>query len=215
MQDFFLLIFSCSCVSIAYLDDLGFTPSAVANSPEFPVYVNNKLCKDVDGIPGACTKRIKSNENITIKIDPLQYGYTFQLQCSKETGIDISQDVGSDKNFSYVINYPSFSSLRMFTCIGAIYPTDRSFPVSSKFEIRFVVVNRDYVSREEMRLYDYKGKSYLVLGSHAHYATVWDEINGKKIKSTFRNKSVCRVYNPDKVIAFSESMQARFNFYGI
>jgi hypothetical protein len=217
MKNFLILIIFftfLSCESIKYSEDLGMMISAVANSPEFPVYINNKLCKDIEGIFGACTKRLKSNESTQFSFEAQQYSYRMALQCSRETGIDLSFDIPKGQVFAYIIPNSAYSALRSFTCIGSIYPQDRDYPVSSKFEVRFIVIDQNYLGRESMLIYNVKGKNYLVLGQHAKYSTVWDEKNGKKITSTLKEKTIQQVYSPDKVRAFSESSHARWNYYG-
>ena len=213
---FISILFSFSCQTIKYLDDLGFSVSAMANSPEWPVYINGKFCRDIDGIMGLCSKRVKSNESVSIKFEKQSYDYRVHLQCSKDTGIDFSVDVPKINllPYEYVIKPEQFSTLRSFTCIGEIFPGDRTEPTSAKFEIRIMVVDASYAVREIMNLYKYKGKDYLLLGQHAKYSIVYDHKNGKEIRRTYKQETMVQIDDPSNVRALSESFSMRFNSYG-
>src|SRR5574343_458180 len=126
------MIFRASCESIKYKDAVGFLSSAQANSPEQFVLVNGKPCIDMDGIPGLCAKRIASNQTISFKFERQQYAYRVSIKCTAETGVNASWDVRQGEAFEYKITPDKFSPLRLFTCIGDIFPGDRSDPISSK-----------------------------------------------------------------------------------
>lgn len=211
-----LMCLSLACnTTIKYKDDVGFLVSAQANSPEFPIYIQNKLCRDMDGNLGACTKRIKSNESVNIKFDPQPYAYTIHLYCSKDTNINFSQDVKAGDTFNYSIQPSQFNTLRSFTCVGEIFPLDRVRPVSAKFEVRFIVFDEIYTNREQAYLVqDKKGRNWLVLGQYAKNSRVYDCLKNKCEWKDYLEETIVRVYSPEKVLAYSQSYAMRYNLFG-
>lgn len=213
----FLLAFSCE--TIQYVDDLKFINSASANSPEFPVFINGKLCKDIDGIPGLCSKRIKQTDEISITAEKQQYEYRIYIKCSKGTGVDLSLDIAAYTDFKYTIKPVTFPDTLLFTCLFEIYPKDREIVdpkngISSLAEVRFVVVDPRYIARESMFVSKLKNDYYLVLGSNAKYSRVWDFKKDKQIIWNVYNQAAIKIHSPDKVKAMSESYMGRFNNFG-
>jgi hypothetical protein len=206
----FVAIF-LACTTIPYSDDSGFLVSAQADSPEFPVFINGKICKDTDGIPGLCSKRVKSDEPVTFRMDPRPYSYTLQLACTKDLGVSQSFSVEKGQEFSFVITPDKFSTLRSFICIGEVLPGDRDFPVSAKWETRIKVVDQAYVQRETAYFMTKKKRTFLILGEHAETSMVFDQGEWKE----YKKKTAVEIKgDPTKVQAFSESHNMRFNSVG-
>jgi hypothetical protein len=195
-----------ACTTIPYQDDTGFLVSAQANSPEFPVYLNGSLCKDVDGNAGLCSKRIKSTDNLTIHFDAQTYAYQLTMSCTSPMDI-AAATVAVNQPFDLVITPAQMASLPSFVCIGEIFPADRNSPVSAKFEIRVVVYDSNYLAREAIT-FEKKGlDNYLVLGQYARSAWVNDGSGWKQYTKTTEVK----IPDPTTVQAYSESFSMRFN----
>lgn len=200
-----------SCASLKYSDDVGFLVSAQADSPEFPVFINGKICKDTDGIPGLCSKRIRSNEPLVIKMDPRPYAYTIRMACTKELGESQAFAVPKNAPFEHAIAPEKFSSLKSFICIGEIFPDDRDLPISAKWEFRAKVEDRIYAQRETPYIRAKGKKNYLVLGQYAKFSNVFDEGQWK----AYKEKTIVEIKgDPAKVVAYSESFNCRFNSIG-
>ena len=201
-----LLFLIVSCTSLKYVDDKYFLVAAQANSPEFPVSINGKKCADVDGIPGLCTKRVKSNTSIFIRHDARPYAYRFDLRCTKELGESQTFNVLKDSKFEYEIKPEKFLNLTSFICVGEIFPTDREEAVSASWKLFANVVDEKYVSREVLQFQESKGKLFLVFGQHSLYAMV----DGK----AYKEKTMIEVKSRN-VKAYSESHNMRFNSVGL
>lgn len=207
----FLLLFLVSCSNARYKDDYGFLNSSQANSPEYPVYINNKLCLDLDKRPGLCAIRVKSNQSIELKIDPQMYDYRLQLQCTKALDLDKSFDVEKQKDFSFVILPTSFSTLRSFTCIGEVFPKDRQETISAKFEIRFIVYDAEYIGREYAYFLKTSDSSVVNVGDFARSITVYYYEKGKlRLVQAWKSNPV--EIPSTQFYLYSESANMRFNY---
>jgi hypothetical protein len=150
------------CSSLPYQDDVGFSNSSQANSPEFPVYVDGHLCKDDVGNPGVCSKRIKSTDTITFHIDPQQYAYNLDISC--ETPVTIPPSISVPKNSPVDFTMTAPWALNNFVCEGEIFPEDRTQPLSAKWEIRVslddapnAVTNSDLLTVNNQDCHDMDG----------------------------------------------------------
>lgn len=199
---FLLIILVCSCQSIKYEDDLGFLNSAQAGNPEFLVKVNRKPCIDMDKKVGLCAKRIRSNETIVLSHEARPYSYMFELTCTKS--IDSNQTINVDVNepLEITILPQAFNHKTQFTCVGEVFPDDRKL-VSSKWHIRFVLVDEKFREREAIYLKKKTGKEHVVFGKYALFSTM----GGKTLK-----KKTAQKYTGGPV--YSESRLMRFNYYG-
>lgn len=201
---------SCSCINIPYHADEGFLNSAQANSFEFLVYVNNKPCKDMDGLIGLCSKRIKSNENVEFKIDPLQYSYRLNVTCTKELQYNFTKDYPANAVQKFIIPSAQYQGLKTFVCIGEIFPTDRPEEISFKWQIRVEITDQKYAYREQI----YKMKkglfNYLVFGQNAKYSRAF--YKGKW--HYHKNRAWIMIPRNVEIIASSESEMGRFNYFG-
>lgn len=209
----FLGLFFATCSSLPYEDDGYFRVSARANSPEFPVYLNNRLCTDTEGFVGLCAKRIKSNEPLVFKFDPQSYGYTVNFSCT--TGVVVpgaTFNVQAGDPFSITLNPQDFRSKLVFSCLGEVNPADREAPISSKFRVTINVVDQQYTARESIYIHNENGKNFVVLGKYAKWGRVFDQG-----KWTYYEKTTSvEIKGPvAQVRAVSESFAARFNFYNM
>lgn len=198
---FFILLTACSCQPLKYKADLGFLNSAQANSPEYLVKINGKFCKDLDGEMGLCAKRIKSNEKISFILDKRAYSYRLNVSCSSLVNFKLSVDVLENANFEFSIEPEAFQEAKSFTCIGEVFPQDRSESVSAFWHSRFIVVDKLYQGREEI----YSQDGALILGSNAKY-TLLNEDKIIKKKTAIKADGISKAY--------SESETMRFNYYG-
>lgn len=207
-----LVIVLTACASIKYADDAAFTASAWGNSPEFPVWVNGKLCVDTDGIPGMCSKRVKANEPLTYRLEARPYAYTLRVACPKEMGESFGVDVEAGKPFDHTITPDKYPTARSFVCIGEIFPQDRGEPISAKWEFRAKVVDPNYTMRETPYIAKKGKRSFLIAGQYARSVDVYDQ---GEWKHHDRAPVVEIKGDPEKVLAFSESFVMRFNSYGV
>lgn len=196
-----------ACSSLPYQDDIGFLVSAQANSPEFPVYLNGTICKDMDGNPGLCSKRIKSTDTLKFSFDPQVYAYDLTIACTNPISV-AGGSVGANQGFEISITPDQMQGLKSFVCIGEVFPQDRTQPLSAKFEIRIVVADVNYVARERITTTTQNGDTYLVLGQYARSAWVFD---GEKW-SLHTKDTMVKLKDPAKAKAYSESYNMRFNY---
>ena len=201
-----LLMGTSSCQSIKYQNDSGFLNSAQANSYEYPLKVAGKLCKDLDGVPGACIKQFPSDQPIRFRLDAQEYGYRLAVNCSDSINSDFSVDVEDEKPYEWKIDPHKFANVRQFTCIGEIFPEDRDNSLSAKWHLRALIRDGQYVARE--RIY-YHPEGYLVLGKHSKYAKVCHSGSCERHDET----TVLKV--PKTATAYTESEVMRFNSYGL
>lgn len=201
-----------ACQSIAYKDDIGFLVSAQANSPEFPAYVNGHLCVDMDGLPGVCSKRIRSDEDLVLRFDPQGYVYTLTLTCS--SGMPARPSVTVPANTSHVemIKPSEFIQFRSFSCIGEVGPQDRQPPISAKFRVNVTVTDAAYVGMDRIFHGNVDGKNVLVIGQYARAAWVFDQ--GKWTR--YDKATAVEVRDPpEKLKAYSQSFAMRFNYFNM
>lgn len=201
---FVFILGASRCTSIKYEDDIGFLNSAQANSTEWMVTIDGKVCKDMDGEVGACTKRIKSNQSPVLKHDPRPYAYQLRIKCTEGTDIDFSQDVEANKTWSYKIEAAKIKDFKSFSCQGEIFPQDRGNSLSALWQIRFLVVDVDYEKREIIQ----RNSKGFLFGRYAKYARACSAQSCKD----FKHKTVAGFKNG--VTAYSESEVMRFNYYG-
>jgi hypothetical protein len=204
-------LFFCSCVNIPYEDDKGFLNSAQANSFEFLVYANGKVCKDMDDQVGLCSKRIKNNDNLEFKIDPLEYAYRLNVTCTKELNANFTRDYPEKTTIKFSITPAQYQSVKTFVCIGEIFPTDRPDEISFKWQIRVEITDQKYLGREQIFIQKKGKQSYLVLGQNARLSKV--SYNGKI--HSYKNDAIVHIPEDAKDLkASSESYMGRFNYFG-
>lgn len=193
------------CPKIKYEDDIGQLNSAQANSMEYPVKINGKVCKDSNNQVGLCAFRTASDKSVVFHFDPRPYSYTLDIKCSSTIDSNYNVPVEKDRAHTYTIAAEKFRGVRSFTCNGEVFPHDRNNNLSASWSARVVVVDDSYQVRE--RIYWHK-EGYLVLGKYAKYSVVC-------------TGSACKAYSKATVVeapkhakAFSESEVMRFNYYG-
>jgi hypothetical protein len=192
-----LLSIAISCVyNLKYLPDLNFLPSAAANSPEYLISLNDKTCKDVDGIVGLCAKRIKRNEDLRINILAQDYSYTYNLQCSNNINFNKQADVPIHQAVEIIIPHDIYAAVNIFNCSIDITPHDRPEPIASFAAFRIVVMDATYMALPEISRYN----KYLVLGQHAYKSIVFENdnikmLNKKTYYETKAEKAVVESYN--------------------
>lgn len=198
-----------SCGGIPYKDDLGYKVSAQANSHEFPIRVNGRLCKDIDGKPGACTIQIKSNEPLILRFDPMSYGYQFIPECTQGVQNPGGATVEQNKVFTWTVNPSDFAEFTAFTCRGQIAPNDRAMPISALFRITVLVVDQAYEGREGIYIQDMDNKKYAVFGQYCRMA--WARDAGKWTRYD-KTTAIEIKGNPDEFEAYCESYAMRYNY---
>lgn len=202
-----VVVFGLGCQNLPYQPDSGFLNPAQAEYYGFPILVNSKSCKDLDGNMGACVAQVKSDQAVVITLDSRPYAYRLNVDCSFPLGVDYPVDVQPGVTKEIRIEPELFRDWLTFTCRGEIEPWDRSQKVSAQWHVRVLVYDTNYKSREI--IYVTKDRKYVVLGAHAKYGTVCDS------KGCFltTEKTVVPVRGPVKM-AYSESEIMRFNQYG-
>lgn len=204
-----LLLFSfISCAPSHFANDSEYPVAASVNSPEFPVYVNGIICKDMDSITGFCTKRI-ANTGFKLTIDPRPYPYKVAVTCNTTIPFSKELDAPGNAHIDIVVDASYYKGQDSFACLGQIFPIDGRESVSSKFDIRFRVVGEKYAAREEIYEAPIGSTPSLILGDYALHSTVC-------------GPGGCRQYSKAPYVtldkfghtyAYSESYQMRFNYY--
>lgn len=207
----------CQHDPITYEPDTTFLVAADAGSPEFLVYINDGICRDMTGQVGLCARKLKSGEDIAFRTEPQAYAYRVHLVCSESVTGDQSFDIQQGQAWSYEIPYDKYKSARGFLCIGEVFPNDRPTTVSARFEVRFAVVDVHFVDRERIQVrQDGKGL-VVVLGAHAAYGRVCVAAGSGDEESceNIHESPVVHVAEgkPEEVFAWSESENMRFNYY--
>jgi hypothetical protein len=162
----------------------------------------------MDGNPGLCSKRIRSGDTLALRFDPQPYAYDLAVSCSRPMQVP-GASIPKDQPFELRIEPAQMAGLLSFVCIGEIFPQDRDQQVSSKWEVRIVVTDKAYVSREAITPIEKDGKHYLVLGQYARSAWVFD---GKRWKHHSKD-TVVEVPDPSRAQAVSESLAMRYNYW--
>lgn len=199
-----------ACSTLQYQDDIGFLVSAQANSPEFPIYLNGALCKDNDGNPGLCSKRISTADTLTIHFDPQAYAYNLTVDCTSPMVVP-GATVPLGQPFDLAITPAEIGGLKTFICEGFIFPQDRATPVNAMFDVRVVISDANYVPREAITTTVQNGDTYLVLGQYARNSWVFDG----KGWSLHTQDTMVKLDTLVGVQAYSESFSGRFNFYSL
>lgn len=186
------------CINLKFEKDLNFMGSAIANSPEFLVNLNNKPCVDTDDMVGYCAKRVKSNQDLVISILPQQYAYNFILDCTDAINSDFKADVlPTNEPFTHTIKAEKYGKATLFNCTVDILPQDRPEPVSAFARFQVVVVDGEYVTLDSVVS---QGR-YLVLGRHSYYSSV----GGK----TFKEKTWLKDQDGPVIV---ESYHMRYSY---
>lgn len=204
---FVLLLFGCN--TIKYQDDIGYLNSAQAGSYEFPVKIGRSVCKDMNNEVGLCSTRLPNNQDLNIEIEPQPYAYTYVLTCSSALDVNHSANILANTAATIIVPFTHYGALKAFTCIVQINPMDRQ-KVSAQAEVRVVLFDANYQAREKMYTIELKGDNYLVLGQHARHSIVCER---NKCKS-YNKDTIIKIKEPRELLAYSESYQMRYNYYG-
>ena len=207
---FLSLLIVAGCANpLPYQDDLGVSMnSAQANDPEFPVFINGTLCKDMDSNAGLCSKRITSKDNLVFHFDPQTYTYDLTITCTDPIGILSPETVPVGLPIDVTVTPMQMKGLKFFICAGQVFPQDRPQPLSASFDVRVVVRDAAFLQREAMLLTPINGKSTLILGAYARKAWVFDQ--GKW--NSYDQKTEIEIKDPVHLQAMSESYLMRYNF---
>lgn len=202
MKNFILFLFVIiGCQDLKYMDDKFALSSALAGSYEYPIFLQKKLCLDLNRRPGLCSLHHRKNQTFHIEVDPRPYSYTFAIKCSKGI-LEKRVDISKRKRLSMEISPDTFKDLSGFTCIGEIFPHNRE-TVSARFNFLVRLVKEDYIFREDPHKYS-DGESLLAVGRHSLYTTIDTK--------TYRKKTIIPFNYDTKV--YTESYNMRFNQHG-
>lgn len=204
MKVFILLVFILiGCTQLKYKSDIGFLNSAQANSPEFPLKINGKTCKDSEGKIGLCSFRIKSDEDLRINLLSWPEDRKINFTCSDNIDFNKSFHVPKKKDFTASITSLDFSDDLSFTCIVKIFRANDEQKISYMAKFHITIVDSKYQGREEI----YRLNDHLIIGQHSYYTI----INGK----AYRHKTSHRIKKENDVLkVLSVSEMGRINSYG-
>ncbi len=195
-----LIIIAASCNHVEYESDVAFMNSSDANSFEFPVYINNKMCVDLNRNPGLCVLHHNKSNTLTLTVDPRPYTYKLDLFCPEQNVMD-GWTVPKGKKFTHSFDRGDLLASRSMVCIGEIFPRNRGL-VSAKFSFVVKLVDSEYIKRNKIMAFPNEG--LLVIGNHALYTT--------ENRLTKRKRTTLKLKKNQKV--YSESHNMRFNAYG-
>lgn len=205
---FLFLLFSCTTSKITYIDDTAFLQPAIANSPEELVSVNSHPCIDIEGLPGMCSLRVFEGSTIDLTVSGKPYPFQLSISCSDAVKFDKEISVEAKTITKLIIPVPLLEITKSFTCIGEIYPQDRSQQISSKFELRVKIIDKNYEVLETPRIISKEGNTYVVVGKYALHTFVKD--NG--IWKYYFKDSIVKV-SGNKLIIMTESFSGRKSFF--
>jgi len=189
------------CQDLKYKDDKFSMSSAVAGSYEYPIFLQKKLCLDLNHRPGLCALHHKKNQAFKIEVDPRPYSYTFYIKCTNGI-LEKKVDISKQKRLSIEISSDILNNHKGFSCIGEVFPHDRN-SISARFNFIVRLVKNDYMYREDPYLHN-EGRKALSMGRYSLYTTVGPKTYKKKTTIPF---------NAD-TRAYTESYSMRFNQYG-
>ena len=192
-----------ACNDLEFERDITFINSAMANSPEFYIKLNNVDCKDVEGMIGFCAKRIRSDQDITISALPQQYDYQFMLDCTDYINSDIAFIVPKGTLLIHKLPHIKYEDVNLFNCTVDILPEDRSEPIAAFARFQVVVVDNQYTSLPVVMRYD----DYIILGKYAYKSLVFE---GSKLT----NLNEVTTYETTSNKAIVESYNMRYTYYG-
>lgn len=204
MKYLFLILVLLSCAKLEYKTDIGFLNSAQANSPEFPIKINNKTCKDSNGQAGLCSFRLKSDKDLNIDLLKWPEERRINFTCTDNIDFNKTFHVPKKNDFSVSITPSDFSSALSFACIIKIYRGNDEQRIAYMAKFHITVIDSKYQEREEI----YKLGESLVIGQHSMITV----INGKSYKKKTTYKPKKKEQNT-QVISVSE--MGRINTYGL
>lgn len=201
-----LLLFIFACGGIKFEKDLGFVPSAVANSPEVYVLINGAPCKDADGLVGFCAKRLKTDQTFSMKVPAHPYDYLASFDCTDSVQSQPEQlTVLAGLEHTFEIPATNYGDARVFNCSLTIRPLDRPEPIASFVRVSVVLLSADYTRLESPTL-----QQGALVGGKYSYSIAWEDQSGK-----WRYAKTSPVLKaPGLKRAIVESYSARLAYYG-
>lgn len=161
-----LALAACGCKPLKYVADTEFISSATANSPEYFVSIDGRPCKDMDGIIGFCSKRLKKNLPFKVKVDPRPYTYKAIFDCTNTVQTQpesVTVQAMAERVFEIpAINY---GAERIFNCSLFITPMDRPEPIGAFARMQVNLIDEDYTILEKPAY----GNEWLLFGQHSLY----------------------------------------------
>lgn len=199
-----LALMIAGCQALPYKDDHAFINSGDAGRSEIPILVEGKPCVDYLDQPGACVVRIKSDDDLRLRMLPLGYGGNLNLDC----GDSLSQYRGvypvvPDHGWELTIKQEDMAELRLFSCKGKVVAGDRADPQSATFLVVVEIVFHEYTEREMPTVVDGR----LVMGQYSRrvYYCRGKRCYLKKKKTSLRDAESIQY-------AVSESYRMRYNY---
>lgn len=173
--------FMYGCNAPKYVADIGFIPSATANSPEFPVFIEGTVCKDLKGQVGLCALRQDADKDFVVDFYAQPYDYELTFNCSSNVpGYPVSWLVVRNTDFKVTVPRTVFPKEKVFTCSAIITPKDRPEPIGSFARMTVTVVDSGYQRLEN----PYITKGYLVMGEHTLYGKYRDRDGWHTVEKT-------------------------------
>lgn len=196
---------AAACVGLEYEEDLLVMGSAAAGSPEFPVTVNGKLCRDNDGLPGFCAVRHQRGADFEVRVETLQYDATVEWDCTRavQPFTETYTVRKGDPAKKLTVGKEMFGLSRVFSCTVKVLPLDRPEPIASFARISVSLVDEKYIALPR----PYPSGRGFVFGSNAHY------VKYKDAAGWHEGKKLTAVKSETVSMAFVESYGARHAVY--
>lgn len=195
---------SCAHSQIPFQLDLAYKSSGEAGSYEYPLLINNEVCKDMKGKPGSCVLNSKRNLPISLNFLPQLASFSLSIFC--QNGISFKKDVEAGKQFTVTLGADKFVGLNELQCGGVIQRHDIPEPVTSQFRFWLLFIDADYQGREEI----YWNGDKIILGRFAMYGNGLTFPTNEHIK-TFQQTSLKWPRGAERVCLATESYKARWN----
>lgn len=190
------------------MDDSAFLSPSLANSPEETIVVNGHPCIDLEGLPGICSLRAVEGSTIDLTLPGKPYPLQLSISCSEAAKFDKEISVSEGTPTKVSIPVPLLSVTKSFTCIGEVYPQDRSQQISLKFEVRVKIIDKKYEALETPRIIKAGDTTFVVVGKYALHTFVKD----KNVWTYYFKSPIVKV-SGGKIIVVSESLSGRKSFF--
>lgn len=203
----FILFVAASCQpKLDYQHDELYPNAAIAGKSEYPVYINNMICKDSSNEIGSCIFRVKRNKPLSIKVLPNPEEMTIKIACTTQLNWSKSADIPANVTKEYIIPVDNYDNvLSRFSCSGNIYPQSTPDIVKASFFVTIQLVDENYQPRTTPYIYD----KWIVMGKHSRYLNclVKNKMKFYKKKTAIKKKNV--------KYCWSISYKWRINYYGL
>lgn len=195
---FFILLVGCACRKAEL--DYVYLASWQANNPEIPIFINNKVCKDVNDFTGGCYLKIKNQSEIKIYIPPLPEEFEVYVVCTDDLFTE-KKVILKEQEYETIIKPEQYGERRVFNCGVRVSAKEGIIGFA---EVRVRIYDKDYKRREII----YLNKNILIWGRYAYRGVVCYNTYCK----FYKNLTYVKI-NKNLLFSLSYSYKGRWNYY--